>query len=160
MTPAIQIAKRAKIVYTLHKYQHDSDSQSYGEEAASLLDLAPAQVFKTLLVSLVDSQENQLAVAILPVSHQLNLKAFAKIIKIKKVTMADPQKAQNVTGYLLGGISPLGQKKRLAMIIDESAFEFDTIYVSAGKRGLEIQLSAGDLVAITGAKIGLITAMC
>ncbi len=157
MTPAVQAAKKANIAYTLHDYQHDANNQSYGEEAASLLGLEPAQVFKTLLVSL-NAQANQLAVAILPVSHQLNLKAFAKIIKAKKITMADPQKAQNSTGYLLGGISPLGQKKRLPMIIDESAFKFDSIYVSAGKRGLEIQLSADDLVAITGATIGMITA--
>lgn len=159
MTPAVQAAKKAKIAYTLHEYQHDANNQSYGEEAASLLGLEPEQVFKTLLVSL-NGQANQLAVAILPVSHQLNLKAFAKIINAKKVAMGDPQKAQNATGYLLGGISPLGQKKRLPMIIDETAFKFDTIYVSAGKRGLEIQLSADDLMVITGAKSGLITATC
>ncbi|HIO92399.1 MAG TPA: Cys-tRNA(Pro) deacylase [Leucothrix mucor] len=155
-TPAAQVAKKANIAYTLHKYKHDPHNKSYGEEAANLLDLNPAQVFKTLLLSL-NTQANQLAVAILPVSRQLNFKAFAKIIKAKKIAMADPQKAQNVTGYLLGGISPLGQKKRLPMIIDETAFGFETIYVSAGKRGLEIELSADDLVLITGAKTGLIT---
>jgi len=155
MTPAVRAAKKAKVAYTLHEYKHDSANQSYGHEAASLLGLDPAQVFKTLLLSLND-QANQLAVAILPVSHQLNLKSFAKIIKAKKVAMADPQKAQNATGYLLGGISPLGQKKRLPMIVDKSAFEFDAIYVSGGKRGLEIRLSVSDLVLVTQAEVGLI----
>ena len=107
MTPAVQAAKKAKIAYTLHEYPHDPTHQSYGDEAARLLGLEPERVFKTLLVSL-DGQASQLAVAILPVSHQLNLKAIAKILNVKKVAMADPQKAENATGYLLGGISPLG----------------------------------------------------
>ena len=157
MTPAVLAAKKAKINYTLHEYAHDPNSGSYGEEAARLLQQNENQVFKTLLVCLNGESKN-LAVAILPVSHQLNLKAFAHIIKAKKVAMADPQQAQNATGYLLGGISPLGQKKRLPMIIDESAFEYDSIYISAGKRGLEIQLSADDLVSIIAAQVGNIVA--
>lgn len=157
MTPAVLSAKKAKIKYSLHEYEHDPNSDSYGEEAAMLLQQETAQVFKTLLVSLNGDPKN-LAVAILPVSHKLNLKAFAHLLKAKKAVMADPQHAQNATGYLLGGISPLGQKKRLPMIVNDTALGFDYIFVSGGKRGLEIQLSAEDLISITAAKAGNIVA--
>ncbi len=145
MTPAVRAAKKAGIHFSLHEYRHDVQAASYGEEAANLLGLAPHQVFKTLLVN---DNNGRLAVAIVPVSHQLNLKAVAKGLKVKKVAMADPREAEKATGYVLGGISPLGQKKRLPCVIDESALAFKTVFVSAGRRGLEIELSPGDLVRL------------
>lgn len=149
MTPAVRAAKKAGIQFQLHEYPHDSHASSstlgYGEEASTLLGLSPKQVFKTLLVS---TNTSQLAVAIIPVSHQLNLKLVAKALDVKKVSMADPHEAEKATGYVLGGISPLGQKKRLAFVIDESINNFSAVYVSGGRRGLEIELAPSDLVRL------------
>ncbi|MEB8431451.1 Cys-tRNA(Pro) deacylase [Cocleimonas sp. KMM 6892] len=156
MTPAVDAAKKAGIQYTLHEYSHDSQASSYGEEAANLLDISPNRVFKTLLIASTDS--NQLAVAIVPVSNQLNLKSAAKALGFKKASMADPAEAEKATGYILGGISPLGQKKRLPFVLDETATGFGTIYVSAGKRGLEIELAPGDLIKLCNAKTANIKA--
>ena len=142
MTPAINQAKKAGIDYQIHQYQHNPHAASYGKEAADLLGVRSSQVFKTLVLSF---NQTQLAVAIVPVSSQLNLKAIAKALKTKKVTLANVAEAEKATGYIVGGISPLGQKKRLPMVLDNSAVEFETIYVSAGKRGLEIELSPHDL---------------
>ncbi len=105
MTPAVQVLNDAGIQYQLHEYQHDSQASSYGEEAANSLKVSPNQIFKTLLVS---SNLRQLAVALVPISHQLDLKAVAKALRVKKVTMANPAEAEKATGYILGGISPLG----------------------------------------------------
>jgi len=149
MTPAVNVAKQAKIAYQLKEYAHDPNSASYGEEAALALGLDPQQVFKTLLVS-IDGDAKKLAVGVVPVSGILNLKAMAAALKCKKVTMADPQEAQRATGYLVGGISPLGQKKRLPLVIDDSATLRPTICVSGGRRGLEIELAAADLARLTG----------
>jgi len=154
MTPAINIAKKAKIKYTIHEYKHDADNSSYGEEAAIKLNISTEQVFKTLLVEL---NSKELVVAVLPVSHKLSLKNIASCLKAKKAVMANKDDAQRSTGYLLGGISALGQKKRLKTIIDESASSFDTIYISAGKRGLEIELNPKDLAKLLNAKFELIT---
>jgi len=154
MTPAINITKKAKIKYTLHEYKHDSDTSSYGEEAATKLNISQARVFKTLLVEL---NSKELAVAVLPVSHQLSLKNIASCLNVKKAVMANKDDAQRSTGYLLGGISALGQKKRLKTVIDESASNFDTIYISAGKRGLEIELDPKDLCKLLNAKFERIT---
>ncbi len=151
MTPAVDAATKAGIQYTLHEYSHCSHASSYGEEAADLLNISPNRVFKTLLIATTDSK--QLAVAIVPVSHQLNLKSAAKALGFKKASMANPEEAEKTTGYILGGISPLGQKKRLPFILDESAKSFETIYVSAGKRGLEIELTPNDLSKLCHAKI-------
>ncbi len=147
MTPAIDALTKAGIQYQLHEYPHDSQAASYGEEAANCLNIEATRVFKTLIVS-GDPTDNskQLAVAIVPVSHQLNLKAVAKSINSKKASMADTTAAQNATGYILGGISPLGQKKRLLVTLDSSATQYQTIFVSGGKRGLEIELSPNDLI--------------
>ncbi|NQY94683.1 MAG: Cys-tRNA(Pro) deacylase [Campylobacteraceae bacterium] len=154
MTPAINIANKAKINYTIHEYQHDTDTSSYGEEAALKLNINQDQVFKTLLVEL---SSKELAVAVLPVSHKLSIKSIASSMGQKKALMANKDDAQRSTGYLLGGISALGQKKRLKTIIDNSALNFDTIYISAGKRGLEIELNPNDLAKLLNAKFELIT---
>ena len=147
MTPATQLAKKANITFELLAYQHDSNNQAYGEEAAATLGLAAQQVFKTLLVA-ESATTMPIACALVPVSHQLDLKAVAKALNRKKVSMANPELAQKSSGYLVGGISPLAQKKSLPTLIDTSAQQFDKIYVSAGKRGLEIALAASALAAL------------
>ena len=147
MTPAVQMAKKAKIPFEILEYSHDPHCAAYGEEAANVLGLAPAQVFKTLLVA-IDKAHPPLAVALVPVDHQLNLKAVAKCLGQKKLQMADADLAQKSSGYLVGGISPLAQKKQLPTLIDETAKQFDNIYVSAGRRGLEICLAANDLAKL------------
>lgn len=146
MTPAIKLAQKAGISFTLHEYIHDPANASYGQEAADKLGLPASQVFKTLVISL-DGKE--LAVGILPVDSMLSMKHLAKAANAKKADMADKILVARTTGYILGGVSPLGQKKRLKTFIDNSAQQFATIYVSAGKRGLEIELSPQDLQTLT-----------
>jgi Cys-tRNA(Pro)/Cys-tRNA(Cys) deacylase len=148
MTPAIILAKKKKITHTIHQYEHDPRADSYGLEAAEVLGQDPAKVFKTLLFSLNGEPKN-LAVAIIPVDHKLNLKQAAKAAKAKKAEMANPDIAQKTTGYVVGGISPLGQKKALPTFIHQSAQALETICVSAGKRGLEIELAPQDLAMLT-----------
>lgn len=147
MTPAINTAKRSKIPFNIHEYDHDSTAESYGGEAADKLNLAPGRVFKTLVVG----SGKEMAVAVLPVSHQLDLKLMAKALGVKKIAMAEIKAVERVTGYVVGGVSPLGQKKQLTTVIDESAREWETVYVSAGRRGLEIELSPDDLAKLTRA---------
>jgi len=146
MTPAVNCAKKAKIEYTLHQYQHDSGAPSYGLEAAEKLAILPERVFKTLVVKL---DETQLGVAILPVNSMLSMKSVAKACGARKAEMADKVEVQRSTGYVLGGVSPIGQKKSLKTVIDQSAQQYPTIYVSAGRRGLEIELNALDLQTLT-----------
>ena len=146
MTPAINLAKKSKISFQVHEYQHDPKAESYGEEAAEKMGVDPDQVFKTLVVS---NDQKELLVAVVPVSKQLDLKAMAKATKNKKLAMADKKQVEKTTGYVLGGVSPLGQKKRLKTVIDESAQQFETIFASAGKRGLEIELAPQDLSVLT-----------
>lgn len=153
MTPAIDLAKQQGIHYRLHQYQHDAAAASYGLEAAEKLALPPERVFKTLVVQL---DAKQLAVAVLPVNQQLNMKLMAKALGAKKAEMANANDVMRSTGYVLGGVSPLGQKKRLPTVIDSSAQQFSSIYVSAGRRGLEIELSAGDLCQLLGGCFALI----
>ncbi|MBT2971371.1 MAG: aminoacyl-tRNA deacylase [gamma proteobacterium symbiont of Ctena orbiculata] len=149
MTPAINAAKKAGIEFRIHSYEHDSKHPSYGMEAAEKLGIPPQRVFKTLVVSL-DGRE--LAVAVVPVSTQLDLKAFAKAAKVKKAAMADARQVERSTGYVVGGVSPLGQKKRLLTLIDRSAADLPTLFVSAGRRGLEIELLAEDLAGLLDAQ--------
>lgn len=146
MTPAIDLLKKAKAEHRVHSYTHDPKAPSYGLEAAEKLGLDPARVFKTLLAA---SEKGELLVAVVPVAGSLDLKALAHAAGVKKADMADPQAAQRATGYLVGGISPLGQKKRLRTFIDESARLHPTIHVSAGRRGLEVELSAAVLAEHT-----------
>jgi Cys-tRNA(Pro)/Cys-tRNA(Cys) deacylase len=147
MTPAITAARHAKAPFHVHEYVHDPKAESYGEEAAVKLNLPQARVFKTLVVSL-DGRE--LAVAVVPVSGMLDMKACAAALGAKKCDMADRKAAERSTGYVLGGISPLGQKKRLRTVIDVSAQGFETMFVSAGRRGLEIELAPAELARLTG----------
>ena len=135
-------ARRAGIAFKVLEYEHDAASASYGLEAAERLGLDPARVFKTLLATV----DEKLCVCIVPVESQLDLRALGK-----RAAMADPREAQRATGYVVGGISPLGQRKRLRTVIDEAAFEHETIFVSAGRRGLELELAPADLAALTGA---------
>lgn len=146
MTPAIDLLKKQRAEHRVHSYQHDPKAASYGLEAAEKLGLKPARVFKTLLAA---TEKGELLVAVVPVAGSLDLKALASAAGAKKAEMADPQAAQRSTGYLLGGISPLGQKKRLRTFIDQSAGQWPSIYVSAGRRGLEVELSASVLAELT-----------
>ncbi|RLT96760.1 Cys-tRNA(Pro) deacylase [Ketobacter sp.] len=146
MTPAILLARKAKIVHRVHEYSHDPASESYGLEAAEKLGVEPQRVFKTLVVSL---DGKNLAVAVIPVSALLSMKAVAKAAGAKKAVMANPMDVERSTGYVLGGVSPLGQKKRLPTLVDTSLRELATVYVSAGRRGLEIELSPQDLIKLT-----------
>lgn len=142
MTPAINLAGKNRIAHTVHEYSHDSSSESYGFEAAEKLGVAETRVFKTLVVSL-DNKE--LIVGVVAVSSMLSMKLIAKAAGAKKAAMATKVDVERSTGYVLGGVSPLGQKKRLRTIIDSSANNFSTVYVSAGRRGLEIELNPEDL---------------
>lgn len=145
MTPGINAARKAAVRHTIHEYDHDPASESYGTEAAEKTGVDPARVFKTLVVA-IDGKE--LVVAIVPVTTMLNMKLIARAAQGKKAAMADKQSVERTTGYVLGGVSPLGQKKKLKTFIDDSALGFETIFVSAGRRGLEIELAPRDLAAL------------
>jgi Cys-tRNA(Pro)/Cys-tRNA(Cys) deacylase len=146
-TPATVALARAKVAHTVHSYSHDPTAQSYGAEAATLLGLDPRRVFKTLLATV----DGGLHVAVVPVTGSLDLKALAAAVGGKRAAMADPTLAQRTTGYVLGGISPLGQRKLLPTVLDASAQEHPTIFVSAGRRGLEVELAPDALAALTAA---------
>ena len=148
MTPAIALLEKQKIKFEILSYQHDANYGHYGLEAVEKLNLNSDQVFKTLVL---ETHEGELIVAITPVSQQVNLKQLAKVAKTKKMALAAPQKVNASTGYILGGVSPIGQKKRLKTYIHSSASEFEIIYVSAGKRGLELKLAIEDIAELTKA---------
>ena len=155
MTPAVQALKKARVWFALHPYGHQPGHENYGLEAAQALGLPAARVFKTLLVEL-QSPGSNMGIGILPVSARLDLKAMAAAAGVKRAVMADPRDAQRVTGYVLGGISPFGQKKKLLTVIDDSVLEWDTIHVSGGKRGLQIELAPQTLIDLCQARIGRI----
>jgi len=149
MTPAINILKKAKVDYKVHEYTHDSQNLSYGLEAVEKMGVQESRVFKTLVVSV---ESNLFVVAVIPVSSMLSMKLIAKGVGVKRASMADALAVERSTGYVLGGVSPLGQKKKLKTIIDSCAENFSTIYISAGRRGLEIELNPNDLKNLTGGK--------
>jgi Cys-tRNA(Pro)/Cys-tRNA(Cys) deacylase len=151
-TPATVALTKAKVEFTTHAYEHDPAAKSYGLEAAEALGLAPEQVFKTLLVEV----DGKLAVGVVPVAKQLDLKAIAAAAGGKKAVMADPAAAERTTGYVVGGISPIGQKRALPTVVDSTATDRPTIYVSGGRRGLDIGLSPSDLIAMTKARTAAI----
>lgn len=146
-TPATAALTAAGVPFVLHSYTHDPGAASYGAEAAEVLGMDPARVFKTLMVEV----EGRLAVGIVPVSGTLDLKAFAAALGAKKAAMADPASAQRRTGYVLGGISPLGQRLPSPTVLDSGALALETLLVSGGKRGLDIELAPTDLARLTAA---------
>jgi Cys-tRNA(Pro)/Cys-tRNA(Cys) deacylase len=154
-TPAVRLLVEQGVAHTLHSYDHDPSAPSYGLEAAEALGVDPERVFKTLLADV----DGALVVAIVRVSCQLDLKALAAAVGGKRSAMAEPRQAERVTGYVVGGISPVAQKRRLRTVLDESALGFSTILVSAGRRGLEIELSPADLVTLTGATVATIASL-
>lgn len=140
-TPATVALRRAGVEFTLHEYHHAEGTTRYGEEAVAALGVDPFRVFKTLVARVDD----RLAVGLVPVPATLDLKALAAALGGKRGALADPATATRVTGYVLGGISPLGQRRRLPTVLDSSAAGFETVYVSAGRRGLQVELAADDL---------------
>jgi Cys-tRNA(Pro)/Cys-tRNA(Cys) deacylase len=151
-TPATAALAAASVPFTEHAYYHDPANRNFGNEAAAALGLDPEQVFKTLMVDV----DGGLVVAVVPVTGKLDLGALASAVHGKRATMADPVLAQRKTGYLVGGISPIGQKSSLPTVVDETAELFDTVFVSGGKRGFDIELSPSDLIAVTGAIVAAI----
>ncbi|SDT41119.1 Cys-tRNA(Pro) deacylase [Microlunatus soli] len=151
-TPATVALTRAGIGFTLHPYDHHADAESFGAEAAEQLGVDPRRIFKTLVADVA----GRLVVAVVPVAGRLDLKALAQAFGAKKATMADPQQAARSSGYVVGGISPIGQRTRLTTVVDTSAQDFATMYVSAGRRGLQVELAAADLIAVTDAKLAKI----
>jgi Cys-tRNA(Pro)/Cys-tRNA(Cys) deacylase len=149
MTPAVRALEASGVSFTVHEFEHVSGERDYGREAAIALGLDPDQVFKTLVVT----TDGNLAVSIVPVSRQLSLKATASALGAKRAEMCDPSLAARTTGYVVGGISPFGQRKRLPTVIDETCDLFDTIYVSGGRRGLDLGVAPADLIAVTEAVV-------
>ena len=141
-TPATAALTRLAVAFTLHPYAHDPRTQAYGDEAAAALGVAPTRLFKTLIAT-VDARP---ACAVVPVAAHLDLKAYAAALGGKRAALADPTVAARITGYVIGGISPIAQKTRLAVVVDASAGQFETVYVSAGKRGLQVELAPADLL--------------
>jgi Cys-tRNA(Pro)/Cys-tRNA(Cys) deacylase len=153
-TPATALLEKQRVSHTLHSYDHDPRHESYGLEAAEALGVEPGRVFKTLVAEV----DGALTVGVVPVTGQLDLKALAAAAGGKKAKMAEVAAAERATGYVAGGISPLGQRKRLPVVLDASARDFATVFCSAGRRGLEVELAPADLVRLTGAVVAPISA--
>ena len=154
MTPAVIALEAAAVAFTVHEFEHQAEARDYGREAADALGVEHDQVFKTLVVV----ADREPAVAIVPVSCQLSLKAVAAALGAKRAELCQPGRAERITGYVVGGISPFGQRKRLTTVIDETCELYDTIFVSGGRRGLDLGVAPGDLVAVTAARVAAITA--
>ncbi len=152
-TPATEALARAGVAHTLHPYEHHDGERHFGDEATAALGLDPARVFKTLVADVGEAGRPRLVVAVVPVARQLDLKALAAAVGAKKAAMADPAAAQRSSGYVLGGISPLGQRTALPTVVDASARDFATVHVSGGRRGLQVELAPADLVAVTRATV-------
>jgi Cys-tRNA(Pro)/Cys-tRNA(Cys) deacylase len=148
-TPATVLLTKAGVPFTVHAYEHDPAAGSYGMEAAAVLGVDPGRVFKTLLATV----DGRLTVAVVPVSGMLDLKALAAAAGGKRAEMADPAEAERATGYVVGGISPLGGRRRLPTVVDATALTFPTVYVSGGRRGLDVELAATELVSLTAAAV-------
>lgn len=151
-TPATSVLTAAGVSFTVHEYAHDARAESYGLEAAEAMGVDPARVFKTLFADL----DGALVVGIVPVAGQLDLKALARVLDGRKASMADPKAAERATGYVVGGISPLGQRKAHPTVVDSSALDHETVFVSAGRRGLEVELSPAELVRLTAARVAAV----
>ena len=151
-TRATDLLARLKIAHTVHRYEHDPRGGGYGLEAAAALGMPPERVFKTLIAEV----DERLIVAVVPVAGSLDLKALAGAARGKKARMADPAAAERATGYVTGGISPIGQRRSLPAVLDATALNFDTILVSAGQRGLEIEIAPADLIRAAGAGVATI----
>jgi Cys-tRNA(Pro)/Cys-tRNA(Cys) deacylase len=152
-TPAVTAVARAGVDFVVHRYEHDPEVDAYAEEAADELDVAPERLFKTLVATVDDRP----VVAVVPLSGRLDLKALAAELGGRKAAMAHPAEAERFTGYVVGGISPIGQKRRLPTVVDDTATRWETIFVSAGRRGLELELAPGDLVSVTGGRFARIS---
>jgi Cys-tRNA(Pro)/Cys-tRNA(Cys) deacylase len=148
-TPATALLTRNGVAHTLHPYPHDPRAESFGEEAAAALGVDPARIFKTLIASV----DGKLTCGVVPVARRLDLKALAAAAGGKRAELAEPAAAARATGYVVGGISPIAQKSRLPVVVDASAADWPTVFVSAGKRGLQVELSPSDLVAASGAHL-------
>jgi Cys-tRNA(Pro)/Cys-tRNA(Cys) deacylase len=150
-TAALVALTKANVAFTLHEYEHTPGETHFGAETVARLGLDPRRVFKTLLAEATLQGKDQLVVGVVPMSGQLDLKALAAAVGAKKAAMADPAAAERATGYVVGGISPFGQKTRHTTVVDATALDFDTVFVSAGRRGLQVELAPADLVRLTGA---------
>jgi Cys-tRNA(Pro)/Cys-tRNA(Cys) deacylase len=148
MTPAIRLLQREQVPFTEHAYEHDADAESFGAEAAAKLGIDPGRVYKTLVCQ---AEGVGLVMVLIPSARHLNLKALARALSVKKADLADPGVAERTTGYVLGGISPLGGRRRLAVLADDSLLMHETVFVSGGRRGLSLELSPADLMRVTGA---------
>jgi len=151
-TPALNILTATGVVFTVHEYDHTA-TDHFGDETVAALGVPAVRVFKTLLASLSGAGKPELAVGVVPVSGQMDLKALASALGAKRAEMADPAAAQRSSGYVVGGISPLGQRTRLRTVIDASAMAYETVLVSGGRRGLQVELAPADLVRLTGGKV-------
>lgn len=152
-TPATAALTRAGVPFTLHPYEHHADQTAYGEEAAQALGIDGRRIFKTLVAEVTLGRGATLVVAVVPVAQHLDLKALAAAVGGKKATMADPAVAERSSGYVRGGISPVGQRTPLTTVVDESARSFETVHVSGGKRGLQVELAPEDLISATSAVV-------
>jgi Cys-tRNA(Pro)/Cys-tRNA(Cys) deacylase len=152
-TRATQLLAHERVPFTVHPYPHDPRADSYGLEAAQALGVAPERIFKTLVATV----GGRLTCGVVPVARRLDLKALAAATGGKRAELADPAAAERATGYVVGGISPLGQRTRLAVVVDSSALDFETVFVSAGQRGLQVELAPADLVRLAGATLASIS---